>query len=237
MKPDWGVPAKMGRFQKHPHRGEENRTEGRGETHRKVMRNTCRVSRNQQWGGENSTRGQKKATEKWGGKQKEVRRNTQRGGKENPQYGLVILSNSYASCSFGLAKDCFRKGIFLYFVTFLSFFSSCVRKLENGFAEGWKVFLETCHIGYQKSRNLCWYQKQTYNSDNMPPLPKKLKWKKMGLSKIRKRFVNFNFFLGGGVGILSLRQVCWNQHKITDLLNTIWPISRKKNSTSQEGHF
>ncbi len=179
MKPGWGVPAKMGRFQKHPHRGEENRTEGGEETHRQVTRNTHRVRRNQHWGGENSTRGQKKATEKWGAKHKKVRRNTQRGGKENPQYGLVILPNCYASCSFGLAKDCFRKAIFLYFVAFLSFFISCVRNLENSFSEGWKFFLETCHIRYQKSRNLCWFQKckLTIVTTCPPPHPKKLKWK------------------------------------------------------------
>jgi hypothetical protein len=41
-----------------------------------------------------------------------------------------IFENSFASCSFGLAKDisdCFRKGSFLYFVAFLSFFGASDR--------------------------------------------------------------------------------------------------------------
>jgi hypothetical protein len=42
-----------------------------------------------------------------------------------------IFENCFASCSFGLAKDIsdyFRKGIFLNFLVFLSFFGFCVDK-------------------------------------------------------------------------------------------------------------
>jgi hypothetical protein len=68
-------------------------------------------------------------------------------------------------------------------------------------------FLEIGHIGHKKIENFMLILKmQTYLSDKMPP--KKVKIKKrqrMGLSKFRKQFFNFNF-LGG---ILSLRQVCF----------------------------
>jgi hypothetical protein len=49
-----------------------------------------------------------------------------------------IFEKCYASCSFGLAKDlkdCFRKGIFLYFVGFLSFVVFVSNNLENGPSE------------------------------------------------------------------------------------------------------
>jgi hypothetical protein len=47
---------------------------------------------------------------------------------------------------------------------------------------------------------------QTYLFDKMPPKKVKIKKpKKLGLSKFRKQFFNFNFF----GGILSLRQVCF----------------------------
>jgi hypothetical protein len=58
------------------------------------------------------------------------------------------------------------------------------------------IFLEIGHIGYQKIENFMLISKmQTYLGDKMPP--KKViikKRQKMGLSKFRKQFINFNFF-------------------------------------------
>jgi hypothetical protein len=59
-------------------------------------------------------------------------------------------------------------------------------------------FLEIDHIGYQKIKNFILISKmQTYLCDKMPPKKVKIKKrKKMGLSKFRIPFFNFNF-LGG----------------------------------------
>ncbi len=61
-------------------------------------------------------------------------------------------------------------------------------------------FFELGHIGYLKNREFYvdLKKRQTYLSDKMPPKKLKLKNEKMELSKIRKQFFNFNFFLGGG---------------------------------------
>jgi hypothetical protein len=62
-----------------------------------------------------------------------------------------------------------------------------------------KIFLlEIGHIGYQKIENFMLISKmQTYLSDKMLPKNVKItKRKKMGLSKFRIQFFNFNF-LGG----------------------------------------
>jgi hypothetical protein len=67
-------------------------------------------------------------------------------------------------------------------------------------------FLEIGHIGYQKIENFMLISKmQTYLSDKMPPKKVKIKKrKKMGLSKFRKQFFNFNFFGGHFVTKTSL---------------------------------
>jgi hypothetical protein len=59
-------------------------------------------------------------------------------------------------------------------------------------------FLEIGHVGYQKIENFMLISKmQTYLIDKMPPKKVKIKkLKKMGLSKFRKQFENFNFFWG-----------------------------------------
>ncbi len=67
-------------------------------------------------------------------------------------------------------------------------------------------FLEIGHIGYQKIENFMLISKmQTYLSDKMPPKKVKIKkLQKMGLSKFRKQFFNFNFFGGHFVTKKSL---------------------------------
>jgi hypothetical protein len=59
-------------------------------------------------------------------------------------------------------------------------------------------FLEIGQIGYQKIENFMLISKmQTYLSDKMPPKKVKIKKRtKLGLSKFRKQFFNFNFFWG-----------------------------------------
>jgi hypothetical protein len=65
-------------------------------------------------------------------------------------------------------------------------------------------FLEMGHIGYQKIENFMLIsKKKTCFSDKMPPKKVKIKKQnKIGLSKIRKQFFNFNFF-GGFRGPLN----------------------------------
>jgi hypothetical protein len=49
-----------------------------------------------------------------------------------------IFENCYAWCSFGLAKDildCFRKGIFLYYVMLYLFLVLVWKNLKNGPSE------------------------------------------------------------------------------------------------------
>jgi hypothetical protein len=67
-------------------------------------------------------------------------------------------------------------------------------------------FLEIGHIGYQKIENFMLISKmQTYLNDKMPPKNfKNKKQQKMGLSKFRKQFFNFNFFSGNFVTKTSL---------------------------------
>ncbi len=67
-------------------------------------------------------------------------------------------------------------------------------------------FLEIGHIGYQKIENFMLISKMpTYLSDKMPPKKVKIKKReKMGLSKFRKQFFNFNFFGGHFVTKTSL---------------------------------
>jgi hypothetical protein len=59
-------------------------------------------------------------------------------------------------------------------------------------------FLEIGHIGYQKIENFMLISKmQTYLSDKISPKKVKVKkQQKMGPSKFRKQFFNFNFFGG-----------------------------------------
>jgi hypothetical protein len=93
-------------------------------------------------------------------------------------------------------------------------------------------FYEIGHMGYKKIENFMVISKmQTWLSDLMPT--KKVKLKKMGLSKIRKRFFNFNFL----EGILSLRQVCFFEIgiKFSIFRYPIWPtVFQEKNFTSQK---
>jgi hypothetical protein len=97
-------------------------------------------------------------------------------------------------------------------------------------------FLEIGHIGFQKIKNFMLIsKKQICLSDKMPPKKVKIKKrKKMGISKIRKQFFNFNFFWGHFVtktklensfliltffgGILSIRQVCFFEFSIKFLI-------------------
>jgi hypothetical protein len=67
-------------------------------------------------------------------------------------------------------------------------------------------FLEIGHIGYKKIENFMLISKmQTYLCDKMPPKKVKIKKRqKMGLSKFRKQFFNFNFFGGHFVTKTSL---------------------------------
>jgi hypothetical protein len=67
-------------------------------------------------------------------------------------------------------------------------------------------FLEIGRIGYQKIENFMLISKmQTCLSDKMPPKKVKIKKrKKMGLSKFRIQFFNFNFFGGHFVTKTSL---------------------------------
>jgi hypothetical protein len=67
-------------------------------------------------------------------------------------------------------------------------------------------FLEIGHLGYQKIENFMLISKmQTCLSDKMPPkIVKNKKQQKMGLSKFRKQFFNFNFFGGHFVTKTSL---------------------------------
>jgi hypothetical protein len=60
-----------------------------------------------------------------------------------------------------------------------------------------------------------------------PPKSPKLKNKKMGLSKIRERFINFNFW-GGIFTKTSLR--IWVQHKILDFLILCMTFLKIRNS-------
>ncbi len=69
---------------------------------------------------------------------------------------------------------------------------------------------------------------QTYLGDKMPP--KKViikKRQKMGLSKFRKQFINFNFFWVHFVTKTSL--FFWNQFKILDFLIPYMTYFKKKN--------
>ncbi len=68
---------------------------------------------------------------------------------------------------------------------------------------------------------------QTYLSDKMPPKKVKIKKRtKLGLSKFRKQFFNFNFFWGLFVTKTSL--LFWNQFKILDFLIPYMTYFKKK---------
>jgi hypothetical protein len=89
-------------------------------------------------------------------------------------------------------------------------------------------FLEIGHIGYQKIENFMLISKmQTYLSDKMPPKKVKIKkLQKMGLSKFRKQFFNFNFF--GGHFVTKKSLLLWNQFKILDFLIPYMTYFKKK---------
>jgi hypothetical protein len=77
---------------------------------------------------------------------------------------------------------------------------------------------------------------QTYLSDKMPPKKVKIKKRqKMGLSKFRKQFFNFNFFCGHFVTKTSL--LFLNQFKILDFLIHYMIYFKKKNFTSKKSRF
>jgi hypothetical protein len=61
---------------------------------------------------------------------------------------------------------------------------------------------------------------QTYLSDKGPPQKVKIKNEKTGLSKIKKRFLTFNF-----LGILSQRQVCF--FEISIKFSHFWAFCHK----------
>ncbi len=75
---------------------------------------------------------------------------------------------------------------------------------------------------------------QTYLSDKMPPKKVKIeKRQKMGLSKFRKQFFNFNFF--GGHFVTKTSLLFWNQFKILDFLIPYMTYLKKKKFHLSEG--
>jgi hypothetical protein len=102
------------------------------------------------------------------------------------------------------------------------------KNFKNGPSERWHFFFfEIGHIRYKKARILCWFQK--WKLTLVTKCPKKVKIKKrtkMGLSKIRKPFFNFNIFWGQFVTLTSL--LFWIQHKILDFLIPYMTYLKKK---------
>ncbi len=74
---------------------------------------------------------------------------------------------------------------------------------------------------------------QTYLCDKMPLKKVKIKKQtKMGLSKFRKQFFNFNFF--GGPFVTKTSLLFWNQYKILDFFIPYTYFKEKKFHLSEE---
>ncbi len=119
--------------------------------------------------------------------------------------------------------------IFWCFYLFLAFVSALLRG-ENFFS--W-------NRSYRVTKNqkfMLISKMQTYLCDKMPPKKVKTKkQKKWNLTNLENSFFNFNFF--GGYFVTKTSLLFWISWKFSIFWYPIWPISRKKNFTSQKSRF